>query len=159
VKKLQILERIKKIGGFRNEKEIAEEVLNTTAQNLSNMKARGSLRSKYLDIIDWAIKERISLDYVFTGSPGIQLEAYGRFRKAQKSIDPIEFEEVVAIAYKLWDLLTMKDKEARARNINILGSVVEAHYKEMMPDSKRFKEIWDEDLKERRRPKRRGGGR
>jgi len=132
--RFEILERIKKIGGFKNQKEVARIVLTISPQSLSNMKKRKhGIRSKYIEIIDWAIRERISLDYIFRGQGGIELQAFGRFTKAQKEIPSEEFDEVAAIAFKFWEIITVKDHETRARNIAIMKGVIQSHYEAMIP--------------------------
>jgi hypothetical protein len=152
MKKLDILDRIKKIGGFIHDYEVATEVLQITPQNLSNMKRRGSLRSRYVEIIDWAVRERISLDYIF-GLAMVQLQALQKFRNGQKVMPAEEFDEVAALAFRFWDLMTNRNPEIRNRSKAIFKAIIEAHYWEEFPSKKKIRER----ERERERENKKGG--
>ena len=59
-----VLERIKKIKRIENDKDLAQ-LFGVSASNFSNRKQRGSLLPL---IVDWAINERFSVDWLLTGA-------------------------------------------------------------------------------------------
>lgn len=135
----ELFERIKKIARIRTEKDLAA-VLNISPQDFSKRIRQGTWRSLYPNIIQWAIKVRVSLDWLFKEKvQRIQIanSTLARVETAQKRFTQDEFAKIHGLMLRIYSMLTVRQQATRKENHRIIKAFIDSLYDKTVPEEVR----------------------